>query len=92
MAASLMTNTTAFGRATEGKWLSARTPPKQTKRPMQAITSGSGAYAAYDLDEFNDPTDPDAKKCFAFNFFGQTPYLHFSPGQLVANAGITSAD
>ena len=93
VAASLMTNTTAFERATEGKWLFGSDAAQTDEATYASYNQwSSGAYAAYDLDEFNDPTDPDAKKCFAFNFFpGQTPYLHFSLANVSAT-DITSDD
>ena len=93
VAASLMTNTTAFERVAEGKWLFGAAAAQTDEAAYASYNQwNAGAYTAYDLDEFNDPADPDAKKCFAFNFFpGQTPYLHLSLANVTAT-DITSDD
>ena len=93
VAASLMTNTTAFERATEGKWLFGADASETNEAAFASYNQwNTSAYTPYDLDEFNTPADPDAKKCFAFNFFpGQTPYLHLNLGNVSATT-ITSDD
>lgn len=93
VAASLMTNTTAFERATEGKWLFGADASETDEAAFASYNQwNTSAYTPYDLDEFNTPADPDAKKCFAFNFFpGQTPYLHLNLGNVSATT-ITSDD
>ena len=88
-----MTNTTAFERATEGKWLFGADASETNEAAFASYNQwNTSAYTPYDLDEFNTPADPDAKKCFAFNFFpGQTPYLHLNLGNVSATT-ITSDD
>lgn len=86
VAASLMTNTSAFGRVTGGKWLFGADAAETDEAAFASYNQWAGsAYTPYDLDEFNNPADPDAKKCFAFNFFpGQVPYIHFNLGNVTA--------
>lgn len=91
VAASLMTNTSAFGRVTDGKWLFGADASGTDEAEYASYNQwNGGSYTAYDLDEFNNPAVPADKKSFAFNFFpGQTPYLHFNLGNVTA-ADITS--
>lgn len=62
VAASLMTNTTAFERATEGKWLFGADASETNEAAFASYNQwNTSAYTPYDLDEFNTPADPDAK-------------------------------
>lgn len=86
VAASLMTNTSAFGRVTDGKWLFGADASETDEAEYASYNQwNGGSYTAYDLDEFNTPAIPADKKSFAFNFFpGQTPYVHFNLGNVTA--------
>lgn len=91
VAASLMNNTSAFGRITEGKWLFGADATETDEAASASYNQWAAtAYTPYDLDAFNNPGDPADKKAFAFNFFpGQTPYVHFNLGNVAATT-ITS--
>ena len=86
VAASLLTNTSAFERVAGGKWLFGADATETDEAAFASYNQWAGsAYTPYDLDEFNNPADPDAKKSFAFNFFpGQTPYIHFNLDNVTA--------
>lgn len=70
VSASLMKNTTAFERVTEGKWLFGADATETDEAAFASYNQwAAGAYTPYDLAEFNTPVNPDEQEMLCIQLF-----------------------